>query len=172
MEEADELCDRVAIIDHGRILVGDTPERLKQITGAKTEIHLDLPETPRDLLATACLTFFGIHLTILLILAVGVALPLAQLELHRGQLLLDARDVGPSAGYYGCLVLAVAGLCSRKRGVIFFAITFVLALRLTWSTIHIPEAGRLMSADLAHLVAFPVGWLSHRLVAHGGENRR
>ena len=25
MEEADELCDRVAIIDHGKILVQDTP---------------------------------------------------------------------------------------------------------------------------------------------------
>jgi ABC-2 type transport system ATP-binding protein len=29
MEEADRLCDRVAIIDHGRIVALDTPERLK-----------------------------------------------------------------------------------------------------------------------------------------------
>jgi len=29
MEEADELCDRVAIIDHGKILVQDTPTALK-----------------------------------------------------------------------------------------------------------------------------------------------
>jgi ABC-2 type transport system ATP-binding protein len=29
MEEADELCDRVAIIDHGKILVEDTPAALK-----------------------------------------------------------------------------------------------------------------------------------------------
>ena len=29
MEEADQLCDRVAILDHGRIVALDTPERLK-----------------------------------------------------------------------------------------------------------------------------------------------
>ncbi len=34
MEEADQLCDRVAIMDHGRILALDTPEHLKQSTGA------------------------------------------------------------------------------------------------------------------------------------------
>jgi ABC-2 type transport system ATP-binding protein len=52
MAEADELCDRVAIIDHGHILVCDTPERLKQSTRTETEIHLDLPETSPDLLTT------------------------------------------------------------------------------------------------------------------------
>ncbi len=36
MEEADELCDRVAIMDHGRILALDTPEELKQSVGADT----------------------------------------------------------------------------------------------------------------------------------------
>ena len=34
MEEADEFCDRVAIMDHGRILALDTPERLKASIGA------------------------------------------------------------------------------------------------------------------------------------------
>ncbi len=33
MEEADNLCDRVAIIDHGRIIVNDTPGNLKKIIG-------------------------------------------------------------------------------------------------------------------------------------------
>src|SRR5450755_1876786 len=36
MEEADHLCDRVAIMDHGRILALDTPEALKQSLGADT----------------------------------------------------------------------------------------------------------------------------------------
>jgi len=36
MEEADALCDRVAIMDHGRILALDTPEQLKQSVGADT----------------------------------------------------------------------------------------------------------------------------------------
>jgi ABC-2 type transport system ATP-binding protein len=42
MEEADELCDRVAIIDHGKILVQDTPAALKSSVGAEKvyELHL------------------------------------------------------------------------------------------------------------------------------------
>ncbi|MST33298.1 ATP-binding cassette domain-containing protein [Acidimicrobiaceae bacterium USS-CC1] len=36
MEEADQLCRRVAIMDHGRILALDTPERLKATVGADT----------------------------------------------------------------------------------------------------------------------------------------
>ena len=36
MEEADQLCDRVAIMDHGRVLALDTPEQLKQSIGADT----------------------------------------------------------------------------------------------------------------------------------------
>ena len=36
MEEADRLCQRVAIMDHGRILALDTPAALKQSIGADT----------------------------------------------------------------------------------------------------------------------------------------
>ena len=36
MEEADELCRRVAIMDHGKILALDTPSGLKQSVGADT----------------------------------------------------------------------------------------------------------------------------------------
>jgi ABC-2 type transport system ATP-binding protein len=45
MEEADELCDRVAIIDHGRILVEDTPAALKGSVGAQKLYELDLRST-------------------------------------------------------------------------------------------------------------------------------
>ena len=38
MEEADQLCDRVAIMDHGRILALDTPALLKQSVGADTVV--------------------------------------------------------------------------------------------------------------------------------------
>jgi ABC-2 type transport system ATP-binding protein len=36
MEEADKLCDRVAIMDHGRVLALDTPAELKRSVGADT----------------------------------------------------------------------------------------------------------------------------------------
>jgi ABC-2 type transport system ATP-binding protein len=42
MEEADELCDRVAIIDHGKILVQDTPTALKGSVGAQKVYELFL----------------------------------------------------------------------------------------------------------------------------------
>jgi ABC-2 type transport system ATP-binding protein len=38
MEEADQLCSRVAIMDHGRILALDTPSGLKRSVGADTEV--------------------------------------------------------------------------------------------------------------------------------------
>jgi ABC-2 type transport system ATP-binding protein len=38
MEEADQLCKRVAIIDHGKVLALDTPENLKKSTGIDTSV--------------------------------------------------------------------------------------------------------------------------------------
>jgi ABC-2 type transport system ATP-binding protein len=40
MEEADRLCDRVAIMDHGKILALDTPAALKQSIDADTVVTL------------------------------------------------------------------------------------------------------------------------------------
>jgi ABC-2 type transport system ATP-binding protein len=48
MEEADQLCHRVAIMDHGRILALDTPAELKRSLDAGAEIKVsargDLPK--------------------------------------------------------------------------------------------------------------------------------
>jgi ABC-2 type transport system ATP-binding protein len=43
MEEADQLCDRVAIMDNGRILALDTPAALKQGVGADTVVTVKAP---------------------------------------------------------------------------------------------------------------------------------
>jgi ABC-2 type transport system ATP-binding protein len=40
MEEADQLCDRVAIIDQGRVVALDTPAGLKRSTGADTTVRV------------------------------------------------------------------------------------------------------------------------------------
>jgi ABC-2 type transport system ATP-binding protein len=42
MEEADQLCDRVAIIDHGRIVALDTPAALKRTIRAEEVVHLEM----------------------------------------------------------------------------------------------------------------------------------
>lgn len=53
MEEAEALCDRVAIIDHGKILIEDTPERLKNGLGIQTVYGLDVQHVDqREELAT------------------------------------------------------------------------------------------------------------------------
>jgi len=55
MEEADFLCDRIAIMDRGRILCMDSPQALKrgQETGERVEIETDreLDEPARDAIA-------------------------------------------------------------------------------------------------------------------------
>jgi len=55
MEEADELCDRLAIIDHGHLLTLGTPTELKTATGADTIVTVtaqgDLDELAKVLAA-------------------------------------------------------------------------------------------------------------------------
>ena len=40
MEEADQLCDRLAIIDHGRLLAADTPSALKRSVGVDAMVTI------------------------------------------------------------------------------------------------------------------------------------
>jgi ABC-2 type transport system ATP-binding protein len=51
MEEADQLCQRVAIMDHGRILALDTPAALKQSIDADTVVTLKTGGDPDELAA-------------------------------------------------------------------------------------------------------------------------
>jgi len=46
MEEADQLCDRIAIMDHGHILVLNTAEELKKLVpgGSTLELKVSIPE--------------------------------------------------------------------------------------------------------------------------------
>ncbi len=46
MEEADKLCDRVAIMDHGKILALDTPAALKRSVGADTIVTVKAAGDP------------------------------------------------------------------------------------------------------------------------------
>jgi ABC-2 type transport system ATP-binding protein len=48
MDEADRVADRVAIIDHGELLVLDTPEELKQQVGAGDVIEIHLLDGMQD----------------------------------------------------------------------------------------------------------------------------
>jgi ABC-2 type transport system ATP-binding protein len=42
MEEADQLCDRIAIVDHGRVVALDTPAGLKRTIAATEVVRLEV----------------------------------------------------------------------------------------------------------------------------------
>jgi ABC-2 type transport system ATP-binding protein len=54
MDEAERVCDRVAIIDRGKLLTLDTPEHLKRTIGSGGVLEIPLPggtDAPADLVA-------------------------------------------------------------------------------------------------------------------------
>jgi ABC-2 type transport system ATP-binding protein len=53
MDEAERLADRVAIIDHGKLLVVDTPEALKRTLGEGDVLELEIAENVEAALALA-----------------------------------------------------------------------------------------------------------------------
>jgi ABC-2 type transport system ATP-binding protein len=42
MDEADRLCDRLAVLDHGRVIALDTPDHLKQAGGSMEDVFMRL----------------------------------------------------------------------------------------------------------------------------------
>jgi ABC-2 type transport system ATP-binding protein len=46
MEEAERLCDRVAIVDHGRLVALDTPEHLISGLGAESQVIFTVDGSP------------------------------------------------------------------------------------------------------------------------------
>jgi len=53
MDEAERVSDRVAIIDHGKLLLHDTPEALKRSIGEGDILELDLNLTPDQKITSA-----------------------------------------------------------------------------------------------------------------------
>ena len=48
MDEADRLCDRIAIVDHGKLVALDTPLALKQSVPGNTVIEVQFTQAPPD----------------------------------------------------------------------------------------------------------------------------
>ena len=109
-------------------------------------------------------TFFGVHVVTLVVIATGITIA-TQLQISWGETLYNVMDVGPSAGYYGCLGLVIGSRKPTVRRLALIVIMGVLAARLAWSAFYLPENGRMLSADVAHAIAFPLGLYSARLTA-------
>ncbi len=106
-------------------------------------------------------TFLGVHLVTLLIESLLIAWPLHWFRGTQGAAFLVARDVGPSAGYFGCLGLTCARFSQKRWGQL---VSLLIWGGLVWTLFQLPRAGQDSTvkflADLAHLIAFPLGWLS------------
>lgn len=101
--------------------------------------------------------FWSSHLITLLVTSFCIAIPLHRMRIGRGALLATAHDVGPSAGYYGCLGAYCHSLDTLWRVPLIGLILASLGMRVVWSSIHAKDHGRNLSADVSHAVAFPLG---------------
>jgi hypothetical protein len=108
------------------------------------------------------LTFWGVHLLTLVVGSVLIAWPLHWLGFTLGRALVVARDVGPSAGYFGCIGLACSQL-GRWRWGIGALIMLGLLAAAVWPLPPARWAAAIaLGSNLAHLMAFPLGWLASR----------
>lgn len=106
----------------------------------------------------AALTFWASHLWTLAVVSVATwlssGLPMSEIA----GAVLRARDVGPSAGYFGAIGVA---LCSiedgRRRALATLLVLVWLGVDLAGPTGVSLRAER--EADIAHLVAFATGWV-------------
>ena len=107
----------------------------------------------------AVVTFFGVHICTLLIesLLIGLVQPFNN---QQALALFMVRDVGPSAGYIGCLGLACAYLPTSWRwlgaGIIIGILTVALFIPAQAGEDKLVK----FSADAAHVLAFPIGFAS------------
>lgn len=103
------------------------------------------------------LTFWGVHLATLLILSMFLAIPLHHLDVWWGTLLATEHDVGPSAGYYGCLGLVCWSQHPSRRAWLCALIGLILVARLVWTALAPTDGHASLGADVAHLIAFSIG---------------
>jgi len=61
MQEAEELCDRVAIIDNGKIVAIGTPEELKNTLKGRSAIEVDISSENAEDLANKIANIDGVH---------------------------------------------------------------------------------------------------------------
>ncbi|MBM3964405.1 MAG: rhomboid family intramembrane serine protease [Planctomycetes bacterium] len=104
----------------------------------------------------AAASFLSVHLVTLLIQS-GILLSVhAWVDQGWTHQWSSALDVGPSAGYYGCLGVAIFRWNSARRGWIIIAVLSILLLRwMAAATFH--QNGTQFQSDMAHAIAFPLG---------------
>jgi membrane associated rhomboid family serine protease len=108
--------------------------------------------------------FWGVHLSTLATLSFLFALPAFDREVLWRQLLAAEHDAGPSAGYYGCLGLLCQKQTPRRSRWLFCIVGGLLIVRLVWTAISPHPRASPLGADIAHLIAFPLGIVAGKLL--------
>jgi len=106
---------------------------------------------------TAVAVFWTAHIVTLLIISVLVLLPLHRMKFSFSRSLLIARDVGPSAGYFGCLGFLTASLPSPWRWMVLVIGAVVLGAVCFMPASEVGESDIKLQSDSAHLAAFVIG---------------
>jgi membrane associated rhomboid family serine protease len=101
--------------------------------------------------------FLTTHLLVLITISVIVVLLATCISSPAFLALAKGRDIGPSAGYYGCLGALLLSLPSTTKRVVFLFVWSILLVRLAVSMTNLPEDAAVVSADIAHLLALPLG---------------
>lgn len=101
--------------------------------------------------------FLASHLAVLLTLSAVVLVAAVAFQSDWATRLATTRDIGPSAGYYGCLGAILTRWPFKIALPGFALIITVLVLRLSVSASQMPDDASVFSADLAHLLALPLG---------------
>jgi membrane associated rhomboid family serine protease len=115
------------------------------------------------------LVFFGVHVITLAVVNFVCLLPLASFKLAFAEALLDSSDVGPSAGYYGCLGFALATTRRNFKWSLGVPVFGILTARLILSSLAVNEAPHFVIGDVTHLIAFPLGLMAQWLFS--GKSR-
>ncbi len=110
---------------------------------------------------TTMLYFWGIHVLTLFFVTLFIIRPFEKTGHALGQSLYLSKDVGPSAGYFGCMgVLIHSFFGAGISWVIFFVILIGMMIYLR---MPVSKEKKMMKlhADLAHMVALSMGFLIH-----------
>lgn len=105
-------------------------------------------------------TFWAVHIWTLLMLSLTSYMAEGEPGGTLGSTMSTLRDVGPSAGYFGCVGFAVATLGHRRlRLLVSVLVVAWLGADLAGVVAIGGALPQELSADLAHLIAFPSGWI-------------
>ena len=109
-------------------------------------------------------TFWGVHIATLILESALFLLPLHRLGFPAARAVFFSRDVGPSAGYMGSLGYIITYLPKPWRWIAFGVILIFLSISLFLPPTPGQTLAIKLADDVAHLIAFPLGWLTATLI--------